>query len=161
MARRTWVKVTVGIVIAIAVALAALAGTAGYFVFRHMDRRASGEVEAIQAIEAVKTRFGSRPPLIEIADPRKIDVRINRPAEPSAARVDTIHVINWKSETRELARADVPLWLMRFSSVNLASQLGLAPAQFRLTVSDVQRYGPGILIDYGSPGEFRVLVWVE
>jgi hypothetical protein len=58
-------------------------------------------------------------------------------------------------------RADAPLWLLRFSSINVASRLGLAPDRFRLTVDDIQRYGPGIIADYGSPGKFRILVWVE
>jgi len=31
----------------------------------------------------------------------------------------------------------------------------------RLTVNDVERYGPGIVVDYGAPGAFRVLVWVD
>jgi hypothetical protein len=50
---------------------------------------------------------------------------------------------------------------MRFSSVNLLSQLGVAPAKFRLTVNDVERYGPGIVVDYGFEGAFRLLVWVD
>lgn len=158
---RTWVKVTFAGVALVALAFAALGGTAAFFVFRHMDRRASGEAEAAQTIEAVKARFGARPPLVEIVDPRSADIRINRPVEASAARAGTVHIINWKSDTRELTRADVPLWLMRFSSLNLASQLGIAPAKFRLTVSDIERYGPGVLCDYGSKGSFRVLVWVE
>jgi len=158
---RTWAKVTLGVFGVVAICVAALMGTGAYFVFRHMETRAGGETEAIQAIEAVKARFGSRAPLVEITDPRRADVRINKPAEPSTVHVDTIHIINWKSETREVARTDVPLWLMRFSTVNIASTLGLAPAQFRLTVGDVERYGPGIIVDYGVPGEFRMLVWVE
>lgn len=158
---RTWAKITLGVFGVIAVVVAALAGTGAYFVFRHMETRAGGEADAMQAIEAVKARFGSRPPLVEIADPRRADIRINRPVESSAVHVDTIHIINWKSETREVARTEVPLWLMRFSTVNIASQLGIAPAQFRLTVSDIERYGPGIIVDYGSAGEFRMLVWVE
>lgn len=158
---RTWVKVTLGGVALMVVALAALAGTGAYFVFRHMERRAAAEAEAVQAIEAVKTRFGARPPLVEIIDPRRADVRINRPAEPSQTPVDTVHIINWKSDTGELMRTDVPLWLMRFSSVNIASQLGLAPERFRLTVADIQRYGPGVIADYASQREIRVLVWVD
>ena len=158
---RTWVKVTLGGVAVIALVFAVLGGTGAYFVLRHMDKRTGEEAEAVRAIEAVKARFGSRPPLVEIADPRRADVRINRPGVRSTARVDTIHVINWKNEDRELTRADVPLWLMRFSTVNIASQLGLAPENFRLTVSDVEQYGPGILVDYTSPGAFRMLVWVE
>jgi hypothetical protein len=158
---RTWVKVTLGGVALIAVAFAALAGTGAYFVFRHMEKRTGGEPEAVQAIDAVKARFGPRPPLVEIADPRRADIRINRPVEASPTPVDTIHVINWRRDTGELIRAEIPLWLMRFSSVNILSQLGIAPEKFRLTVNDVERYGPGIVVDYGSQGAFRVLVWVD
>ena len=50
---------------------------------------------------------------------------------------------------------------MRFSTLNIGSQLGIVPANFRLTVNDIQRYGPGILVDYGSAGTSRVLVWVD
>jgi hypothetical protein len=158
---RTWVKATLGVAAVIAVAMAALGGTAAYFVLRHMETRVGGEAEAVKAIEAVKTRFGERKPLVELVDPRRGDIRINRASEPSAAAVDTVHVINWKGETGELSRTDVPVWLMRFSTVNIASQLGLAPASFRLTVADVERYGPGILVDFASPGSSRTLVWVE
>jgi hypothetical protein len=158
---RTWAKATLGGVALIAVALVALAATGAYFVLRHMEKRAGGEPEAVQAIDAVKARFGSRPPLVEIADPQRADIRINRPVDASPVRVDTIHVINWKSDPGELTRAEVPLWLMRFSTLNILSQLGIAPAKFRLTVSDIERYGPGIIVDYGSQGAFRVLVWVD
>jgi hypothetical protein len=158
---RTWVKATLGGVVLLAVALAALGATSAYFVLRHMEKRAGSEAEVVQEVDTLKARFGSRPPLIEIVDPRMGDVRINRPLEAPAAQVDTIHVIHWKSETGEVSRTDFPLWLMRFSTLNIASQLGIAPEKFRLTVSDVQRYGPGIVVDYGSQGAFRVLIWVD
>jgi hypothetical protein len=158
---RTWVKATLGGVILIVVAFAALAGTGAYFVLRNMEKRTGSEADAVQAIDAVRARFGPRPPLIEIADPRRGDVRINRPVEPSPAPVDTIHVLNWKSDTGELTRAEIPVWLARFSSVNILSQLGMAPERFRLTVDDIKRYGPGIVVDYGTQGTSRVLVWVD
>jgi hypothetical protein len=50
---------------------------------------------------------------------------------------------------------------MRFSSVNILSQLGIAPAKYRVTVDDIKRYGPGIIADYTAPGSFRVFVWVD
>jgi len=158
---RTWVKATLGGIALAAVAFAALAGTGAYFVLRSIEKRTGSEPEAVQAIEAVKARFGPRPPLVEIADPGRADIRINRPGEASPARVDTIHIINWKRDTGELTRFEVPLWLMRFSSVNVLSQMGIAPARFRLTVNDIERYGPGIVVDYGSPKTSRILVWVD
>ena len=158
---RTWAKAAIGGIALIVVAFAVLSGTAAYMVFRHMEQRPGTESEAVQAIDAVKARFGTRPPLVEIADPRRGEIRINRPTDASPARVDTVHIINWKSEEREFLRTDVPLWLMKFSSVNILSQLGIAPEKFRLTVGDIERYGPGIIVDYGSPRASRVLVWVE
>ena len=158
---RTWVKATLGGVALLAVALVALGATGAYFVLRHMEKRAGSEVQAAQAIDAVKARFGSRTPLVEIIDPHRANIRINRPVEGGVTRVDTVHVISWKGDTDELIRTEFPLWLMRFSSVNIASQLGIAPEKFRLTVGDIQRYGPGIIVDYGSRGAFRVLVWVD
>jgi hypothetical protein len=75
---RTWVKATIGGIALIAVAFAALAGTGAYFVLRSMDKKTGSEPEAVRAIDAVKARFGSRPPLIEIAEPRTAEVRIHR-----------------------------------------------------------------------------------
>jgi hypothetical protein len=158
---RTWAKVTLGGVALVAAAIAALAATGAFFVLRHMERRPSSEAEAVRAIDAVKARFGSRPPLVEITDPRQVDIRINRSTETGVPHVDTIHIINWKSDTGELMRTEVPLWLLRFSTLNIASQLGIAPARFRLTVSDIERYGPGVIADYASPGSVRVLMWVD
>ena len=158
---RKWVKVTLGGVAIVLLALAALGGTAAYYVMRNLEERAAGEAEAVKAIDAVKARFTPRAPLIEIADPRRGDVRINRATDASTTPVDTIHVLNWKRETQELSRVTMPLWLMRFSTINLASRLNLSPASLRLTVSDVERYGPGVIVDYGSPGTSRIFVWVD
>src|SRR5215510_10179720 len=132
---RTWVKASLAGIALIVVALAVLGGIGAYFVLRHMEKGPGGEADAAQAIEAVKARFGTRAPLVEIVDPRRGDIRINRPADASAAPVDTVHIINWKPG--ELSRTDVPLWLMRFSTLNILSRLGIAPEQFRLTVTDI------------------------
>ena len=158
---RTWVKVTLGSAALVLAAFAALAGTGAYFVLRHMEERPAEEQEAVKAIEAVKARFGTRPPLIEITDARRADIRINRATDASTTPVDTLHVINWKHDRRELTSVDVPLWLMRFSTINIASRLNISPAKLQLTVSDVERYGPGVVVDHGSAGASRLLVWVD
>ena len=157
---RTWVKATIGVGALAAIGMLALAGIASYFVLGNLERRSAPEATALSEIEIIRTRFGSRAPLIEIVDARKGDVRINRLAG-TGGPVSTFHVVNWNAEDGELVRTEAPLWLMRFSSVNLLSQLGLAPASLRLTVQDVERYGPGIVVDYTQPGSARVLVWVD
>jgi hypothetical protein len=158
---RTWVKFTIAGVSLAAIGFAALAGTGAYYVFRHMDTRSATEAESRREIDAVRARFTGRPPLIEIVNPQTGDIRINRLAHPEGRGVDTLHVITWNAAEGELLRTDVPVWLMRFSSVNVLSQLGVAPEKFRLTVDDVRRYGPGIVVDYGRAGRQHALVWVE
>ena len=158
---RTWQKATLGLFIATMAILAVLGATGAYFIFRSMDKSVTGEAEANQEMDAVRKRYEPRAPLVEIVDPLTGDIRINREQTPGAGPVSIIHIMNWESKENELMRTEIPLWLMRFSSLNLFSKLGVAPARFRLTVDDVQRYGPGIVADYRSPGASRLLIWVD
>jgi len=158
---RTWHKATLGIVVAIIAIVGVFAGTGTYFVLRSLVKTTSSEAAANEEMDAVRKRYAPRPPLLEIINPRTGDIRINREEGAAAAPVGTVHIVNWKSEDGELVRTEVPLWLMRFSSVNVLSKLGLTPARFRLTVDDIVRYGPGVIVDYRSAGAFRALVWVD
>jgi len=158
---RTWIKATIAGAAIVALGFLALAGTAGYFVFKSMEKTSATEAAAIREMDGIKARFAARPPLVEIINPRSMDVRVNRLASSDGARVQTIHVVNWKAEDGEVMRMEVPLWLMRFSSLNIFSQIGLAPEKLRLTVQDVERYGPGVVVDYNQPGAARLLMWVD
>ena len=158
---RTWVKVTLGGVLLGLIAIGALAGTGAYFVFRNLETHPAGETEALREIDALKARFAGRQPLVEIGNPKTGDVRINRAVHPEGRRATTLHVVTWEGEDGRVLQSEVPVWLMRFSTLNIASRLGLAPEKFRLTVSDVEEYGPGIVVDYRRPGEKHVLIWTN
>jgi hypothetical protein len=158
---RTWVKVTFSALGVIALCFIALGATAAYFVMRNMEKKTATDVESQREVDVVRARFSGRTPLIEVIDPRVGDIRINRPQTADGREVSTVHIIAWKAEDREMTRAEVPLWLMQFSTINLLSRLGVAPERVRLTVDDVKRYGPGIVVDYAAPGKDRVLVWVD
>jgi hypothetical protein len=158
---RTWIKVGIGVVIAGVVAFGALAGTGAYFFLRHLDTGTATETDTRRDFDAIRTRYGSRPPLVQIVDLKTADIRVERAAHPEGRRAHTLHVLTWKPESGDRLSTDVPLWLMRFSSVNVLSHLGLAPEKYRLTAEDVMRYGPGIVVDYRPPGQDHVLIWVE
>jgi len=158
---RTWQKATLGVVAVVVVVVAAIGGTGAYFALRHLEKRIAGEADANKDMDEIRRRYAPRVPLIEVVDPARGDIRINRDPAPPAAPVRTLHIVNWKSDSGELVRTEIPLWLARFSSLNVLSQLGVAPARFRLTVADIERYGPGILTDYRAPGAFRILIWVD
>lgn len=158
---RRWAKVTIVGGAIVLLGFIALAGTAGYLVFRHMDTRSATEADARRDFEAVRARFLVRPPLIEIVNPKAADIRVNRLAHPEGRRGNTLHVLTWSVDDGQLLRTHVPIWLMRFSTVNVLSHLGIAPSRFRLTVEDLKRYGPGIVVDYRPAAGDHVLIWME
>lgn len=158
---RRWVKIALIVVVVGAALFLALAGTGAYYFLRHLETRTASEKQVQPDFDAVRTRFGARQALIEIIDPAKGDVRINRSTHPEGRRASTLHVLTWEGDESRQLRTDVPLWLMRFSSVNVLSQVGIAPSRYRLTVQDIERYGPGIVVDFRREGEHQVLIWVE
>ena len=158
---RRWLKWTL-IAFALTVGVfVVLAGVGGYYFLRHLETADSNEADALKRIESIRVRFPERPPLLEIINPQAGDVRINKLTHPERKEATILHVFTWKAEDGERLETDVPLWLMRFSSVNVLSRLGLAPARYRLVVADIERYGPGIVALYKRPGHSHVLVWTE
>src|SRR5215207_4342324 len=103
---RTWKKATLGVVIAVVVVVAGFAGTGAYFVLRHLEKTVSAEAAANTEMDAIRSRYAPRPPLVEIIEPRSGDIRINRELGPTPGPVSTVHVLNWKSEDGEFTRAD-------------------------------------------------------
>jgi hypothetical protein len=158
---RTWVKVSLAGVAVIVLAISALAGISAYFVFRNLDRRAATETETLREFDQIRAKFPARQPLVEIVNPQEGDIRINRLVHPQGLRASTLHVVGWNADDGERIQTEIPVWLMRFSTLNVLSTLGVAPEKFSLTVQDVQRYGPGIVADYRRPGQNHVLIWAE
>jgi hypothetical protein len=158
---RTWVKVSLAGVALVVIGIVALAGTGAYFVFRNLDRRTATETETLREFDLIRAKFGPRQPLVEILNPQAADIRLNRTVHPEGRRATTLHVVAWNVDDGEILRTEVPVWLMRFSTINVLSSLGVAPEKFSLTVQDVQRYGPGIVADYRRPGQNHVLIWTE
>ena len=158
---RTWAKVTLTGVVLVVVGFIALAGTGTYYFLRHLKTAAASEADSTRDADAIRARFKGRPPMIEVVNLQSGDLRIQRVAHPEGRRADTMHVLTWNAADGEMLQTDVPLWLMRFSSLNVLSHLGIAPSKFRLTVEDLKRFGPGIVVDHRKPGQNQVLIWLE
>ena len=158
---RTWVKVTLAGVVLVVIGFIALAGTGTYYFLRHLETAPASEADSRRDADAIRARFKGRPPMIEIVNFEQGDIRIQRVQHPEGRRADTVHVLTWKAEDGQMLQTDLPLWLMRFSSINVLSHLGIAPSKFRLTVEDLKRFGPGIVVDHRQPGRNQVLIWLE
>lgn len=159
MTRRT--RIVLGVVGVAVVLVVGLLGTGAFIVLRNLRITETTAAEAASVIDEARARYASRPPLIEI-DPARKYVHVNRPPTTEARKsVDHIEIFAWQAEEGKLVRTRAPIWLMRFSMINVLSQLGVTPDAVRLTVDDVERYGQGRLVDVTTPGGDRALVLVQ
>lgn len=151
------------IAVAMVVSLAIGAGV-GLVVWRHTSITKPEAARAQASFTSIRERYKGRPPLMEIksAGPPMMDIRINRaPASAPRQQVRHFHVIVWDSRAGQFVKSSVPIWWMHFSGNNLLARLGVPLGDFSLTVEDIERFGPGIIIDFQPPGGGHMLVWTE
>jgi hypothetical protein len=156
-----WLKWTLVAIAAAFVLFAAIAGTGAYFFLRHLETGQAAEAETLKQVASIRARFPDRQPLVEIVNAAAGDIRINKLVHPEGRRATTLHVLTWEGHSDRKLQTDLPLWLMRFSSYNVLSRLGITPSKYRLVVADIERYGPGIVAEFRRPGENHVLIWAE
>ena len=158
---RRWVKWTLGGIALAIVLFCVLAGVGGYYFLRHLETATATDVAILKQFESIKARYPERPPLVEILNAAAGDIRLNKTQHPEGRQATTLHLLTWEAESGRKLEADLPLWLMRFSSYNVLSRLGITPSKYRLVVQDIVRYGPGIVAEFRRPGVNYVLMWTE
>ena len=58
----------------------------------------------------------------------------------------------------------LPFWVLRLKSGPIrisAYQQGWDDRGVSFRIEDIERHGPGIIVDASEPGEGRVLIWAE
>lgn len=118
---------------------------------------------ARRQFEQERARFqGSRPRLTR--DVTGAWVGSAASAEAGAPAAETLIVLAYRSDERQLARARVPLWFLEIKGP--AVQLSLRGTRLDLErlgldAGDLRRGGPALLIDEAGPDGDRLLVWTE
>jgi hypothetical protein len=162
--RRNWLLVVFGIVVLLAfVGIGAIIAISAW-VQQNLEVQETTEPDASTAMDIVRQQFAGRQPLLEL--------RNGRPAyaagapDPSRPRTELqrLHVLVWDPEDRRLARVNVPFWLLRLKATPIefsAYASGLDDEGVNLRPEEIERYGPGIILDATSPRGERVLLWAE
>jgi hypothetical protein len=166
MARKPrWGLIILGIVLFVLIVGAALIGTVAYIGYTqfslHRETTADPEAEFAKA----EARFAGQQPLVEIprdGPPRPI---VHRDAK-AGPKVDltSLHLLAWDPEKRELVQFTMPFWLVRLGGRRpfmFENREGFFAAEdLQLTAEDIERHGPGLIVDYQRHG-YRALLWAE
>ena len=76
---------------------------------------------------------------------------------------ETLHVMAWEEDEGRILTVHLPFWLLRFADdgrIELDTARG-DPFTIELTIHDLERHGPGLILDHERHGRERVLVWTE
>jgi hypothetical protein len=160
---KTWVWVVISIVVVCILGLVTLAGVGFYFVSKHIDTKEVTPAAAAQEFDAVKTTFAGQKPLIEL-DSRGQFLRAHtdRPVPPKVTTPDQLYLLAFDPKDRRIVRFSLPFWLLRMKAGNTTIDLNgnrMDLEDLRLTVADLERFGPTLIVDHQSPEGERVLVW--
>jgi hypothetical protein len=160
---KTWVWVIVGIVAVGILCVITMAAAGLWFVKSHVDIRPTTTAAANVDFQSVRKRFESQRPLIELDDRGNfLHANTDRPAGTVAPQ--TLNVLVFDSSQERVVRMSLPFWLLRLKMHGTRFDVGggnVDLAKLRVTVEDLERYGPTLILDHKESDGTRVLVWSQ
>jgi len=160
---RTWVWIVVSIAVVCVLGLVAIAGVGFYFVTKHIQTTEATPAAAAQQFDAVKAGFAGQKPLVEL-DSRGEFVRANtdRPLPARTTTPEQLHLLAFDPSEGRVVRFRLPFWVLKMKMGDTTIDLNgnrLDLEDLRLSVEDLERYGPALIVDHKGADGTRVLVW--
>ena len=157
-----WAQVLIGVaIVGVFLAIGAIIAVTAYF-SQNVVVNTSNAREADDEFEKIRQRFKGQLPLVELRDGAA--VRSNPRTNAGGGQLSTLHILAWDSDEEKLAAVNVPWWVIRLKSgpIRFSSySTGFDDEGVRLTPEDIERGGPGIILEAtGRRGE-RVLLWAD
>jgi hypothetical protein len=165
--RKTWISILIAAVIVAGVLAIAVVGGTAYFFSRHITTQFTPPENAEQQFAEARARFAGQQPLIEIRrDDEPVLHKGVIPKSGSATKLESLRVLAYDTRGHKLVRVSIPFWLLRMApSKNLSflndNGIDFDSERVRLTLDDLERRGPGLILDQADRRGSQVLVWTE
>lgn len=126
------------------------------------ERDAADEPAATASFDDVRRRFAGAEPVLDIADERAV-LRRDPPAARQEQPLERLQLMAWDPDDESLARVTLPFWFLRLKAgpLNLSSKVMVNHSHIDLTVEQIERYGPTLLVDHVGRSGDRLLIWTE
>jgi hypothetical protein len=165
--RKTWVSVLIAAVIVVGILAAAAVGGTAFFISRHVQTQVTPSENAEQRFLEARARFNGQRPLLELRrDDRPVVNRDVLSGPASTVKLEALRVLAYDQHERKLVNVSIPFWLLRLAPSNKFSFLNDRGIDFdsdriHLTIEDLERRGPGLILDQADRRGSQVLVWTE
>jgi hypothetical protein len=167
MAKKTpWAVIILGGAAFVLIVVVGLAAVAGYVVYQQFAFKATAadEHSAEDEFRKVVATFEGQKPyqVVKEGQPVISDAPPRDPGKP----VEAIHILVWNPDDQKVIRLNVPFWLLRMTK---GHPIKLTPdgdshgeSMFlKVTAEDLERRGPGLILDHKEASGERVLVWSQ
>lgn len=164
----TWASILIAGVIIVGMLAVTVVGGAAFFIYRHVNTSYTPHENAETEFNQARARFAGQLPLIEIR--RDDDPVIHRERVPATAtdahKIASLRVLAYDNRHRKLVRISIPFWLLRLApskhfSVFDDNGIDFDADRVHLTIDDLERRGPGLVLDQTDRRGSKVLVWTE
>jgi hypothetical protein len=166
--KRTWLWIIFGIVLCIALGVAGLVAGGVYMVSKHVRTELVGKISAEEQFVRERDRFSGQTPLIEMSGSdfdHRVTVHRSGDAAPKT-ELQTMRVLVYDAHEGRLVHVDLPFWLLRLVPSGRLGNVSGSGSDFsfesgRITVDDLERHGPGLILDTKDSRDAQILIWTE
>jgi len=161
---KAWVWVAIGIAAFGIICVILLAAVGIWVLHTHVNIQPTTVAAAMSDLQTIRDRFASQKPLIELDD-RGNFVHANTDRPAGTQRPESLNIMAFDSRQDRVVRVDIPFWLLRLKTHGTMVDLGgggdIDLAKLRLTVEDLERFGPTLILDHTDTNGSRVIVWSQ
>jgi type II secretory pathway pseudopilin PulG len=159
----TWAAIVIAGVIILGILAVAAVGGAGFFIYRHVNTTFTGQENAAAEFTSTRARFGGQQPLIELTVGEEPVLHRELMTESHRQPLDSLRVLAYDRRAHKLVRVTIPFWLLRLIPSRHFSFLDdngieIDSDSVQLTLEDIERRGPGLLLDTRDRRGSQVLV---
>jgi hypothetical protein len=127
------------------------------------ERAAADELVARASFDDVRGQFAGADPVLAILADERMEVRREPPAAHHDRPLQRLHVMAWDPDDERLSRVALPFWLLRLKAgpLDVSGKVMINHHHVAMTVEQIERYGPTLLVDHQGRSGDRLLIWTE
>ena len=162
--KRNWITIILGVLVLFTVlGVGCVVLTVSWF-RQNMNITETSEEAAMKELDAIRERFPGQQPLIQMIDGRP-QYTVERATQASSqTTLTSLHISAFDQDEGHLVHFSLPFWLLRMKSGPIrisAYQQGWDDRGVSFRVEDIEKHGPGIIVDVTQGREGRVVIWAE
>lgn len=154
--------IVLGVAAFILICIIAFAAFGLYFVSRNLDMQQATATEAATSFDEERARF-KEAPIISLDEQERVTLTRRPPAQPADEKPETMYVMAYDGDDSRIVRVTIPFWMLRLGreKIRLGTGDDLDFERLQLSVEELERYGPALLLDHRDRRGKRVLVWTQ